>query len=257
MSTQEKGGRRGSWGCCRRMLGPCVAGLLEGAEVASSTAGSQEKEREGTAEGRVPREPGLRRGTWGPMPQEPAVDMALKAHQSLRKHFTEALAGESPGPSQALLSAPPEVPPGKHLCCAGHDTLGGAPRVVPERCPAEVSLAAGLTLSLSPRPGGESSLPPRLLRAEARGCIWGSRKAEARPCPLVLLLPQPWPLPIHLALPGRGTSTKYQAKHHQVDPRLPASENKAPVPRPDQRRHTSCASRTQRSALPGPKTPIL
>ena len=39
------------------------------------------------------------------------MDVALKAHQSWRKHFTEALAGESSGPSQPLLSAPPEVPP--------------------------------------------------------------------------------------------------------------------------------------------------
>lgn len=41
-------GKRAGWGCCGRMLGAvCEAGLLEGAEMAGSTADSQERrERE-------------------------------------------------------------------------------------------------------------------------------------------------------------------------------------------------------------------
>lgn len=99
--------------------GPCIAGLPEGAETGGLNSRQPRKERVGTGEGRAPQESLLGRGTRGPMLQDPAVDIALKAQESLRKHLTEALVGESSGPCQPLLSASPEVPPGKHLGSAG------------------------------------------------------------------------------------------------------------------------------------------
>lgn len=215
------------------------------------------KEGAGAAEGRLR---GARSG-WSdsgrPTPQEPAVDTALQAHQSLRKDFTSA--GDSSGPLNPF-SLPLQRFPQGHVCAllaqvpAGQeDTWGGAPRVVQETGRQRADLAGGLALSLSRGPGGESSSPPpKLQRAKARGCLQGSREAEAPPCPSVLPVPQPWPLPICLALPGMATSGRHQGKHSQADPHLPAAQNKASVPRPN---HTN-TSHTEVCTTwpPGPRT---
>ena len=166
------------------------------------------------------------------------MDTALQAHQSLRKDFTSV--GDSSGPLNPF-SLPLQRFPQGHICAllaqvpAGHeDTRGEAPRVVQETGWQRADLAGGLALSLSRGPGGgSSSPPPKLQRAKARGCLQGSREAEAPPCPSVLPVPQPWPLPICLALPGMATSGRHQGKHSQADPHLPAAQNKASVPRPN------------------------
>lgn len=184
------------------------------------------------------------------------MDTALQAHQSLRKDFTSA--GDSSGPlnpfSLPLQRLPLQVYALLAQVPAGHeDTRGGAPRVVQEPGRQRVGLAGGLALSLSPGPGGESSSPPpKLQRAKARGCLQVSREAEAPPCPPVLPFPQPWPLPICLALPGIATSGRHQGKNSQADPRLPASQHKASVSRPN---HTD-TSHTEVCATwpPDPRT---
>lgn len=110
----ECGGREGKasgLGVLREDVGGCVRGRIVGRSRDGGLNSRQpRKERAGTEVGRAPQEPGLGRGTWGPVPSEPAV-----AHESWREHLTDALAGECSGPSQPLPSEFPEVPPGEHL----------------------------------------------------------------------------------------------------------------------------------------------
>ena len=136
----------------------------------------------------------------GPTPQEPAVDTALQAHQSLRKDFTSA--GDSSGPLNPF-SLPLQRFPQGHVCTllaqvpAGHeDTRGEAPRVVQETRRQRADLAGGLALSLSWGPGGESSSPPpKLQRAKARDCLQAAGKRKPLPALRSCLSPSPGPCP--------------------------------------------------------------
>ena len=113
---EEKRGKAREPGMPQEDMGPCVDGLPAGAEMAGSTADSQER-----------REPELQRGGSG----EPGLGGATRG-----AHASGASSGHGPPgtpvpeerlhfswgffrASQPLLSAPPEVPPGPRLYPAG------------------------------------------------------------------------------------------------------------------------------------------
>lgn len=109
---EEKRGKAREPGAPQEDVGPCVEGLLAGAEMAGSAADSQEKGSRSWG-GEAPGSQVWVERPRGPTPQEPAVDTALQAHQSLRKDFTSA--GDSSGPLHPL-SLPLQRLPQGHVC---------------------------------------------------------------------------------------------------------------------------------------------
>ena len=74
---EEKRGKAREPGVPQEDVGPCVEGLLAGAEMAGSAAADSQERREPELGRGGSREPGLGGATRGPTPQEPAVDTAL------------------------------------------------------------------------------------------------------------------------------------------------------------------------------------
>lgn len=170
----------------------------------------------------------------GAEPQETAMDVALKALESLRgSQLTEALAVESSGPFQPLLSLP-----GKYLGCVDpgpclpHETLGETPKDSPDSCPTEVSFALGL--EPTPQAHLEMSPPPLLPGSREQGacadCIWATGKQEHLPTLLPCFSPSPCPDPSTWPISVAAHLENTRQSDIRSGLPLPASRAKLPFP---------------------------
>lgn len=211
----------------------CVAGPPE-EQKRWALQQTAKKRESGSLEGRAPWEPGLGRGARGLPALVNAPSRPVKPFGS--NHLTEALAGESSGPSPPLLSVPPKAPQGSIWAVLAQvpschwETLGGAPKVTWSNVHKEEPQWWCGASSLSSRPAGKPSSPPPRSREQKLILCLGQQESRSAPLPFRLASLSAGPLLIHLALPIRGTSGKHQTKRHQVRPSSSWTEERSPCP---------------------------